>query len=140
MVVNQFSLRRKTFPEGLKAGNQAGSKIPMGTVAQGVRETLLAPTQAQLGTQAPRKPHPVRALGTQPHHKAQTLSERRAPCWWYSAAPLPRLAGKTKPERRIEPPFPGVCSRWVNSKIVMRAKPELGNVCRIGGFMVSLLC
>lgn len=141
VIVNQFSLRRKTFPEGLKAGNQAGSKIPMGTVAQGVRETLLAPTQAQLGTQAPRKPHPVRALGTQPHHKAQTLSEQRAPCWWYSAAPpLPRLAGKTKPERRIEPPFPGVCSRWVNSKIVMRAKPELGNVCRIGGFMVSLLC
>lgn len=87
VVVNQFSLRQKTFLEGLKAGNQAGSKIPKGTVAQGVRETLLAPTQAQLGTQAPRKPHPVTALGIQPHHKAQTLSERRAPCWWYSAVP-----------------------------------------------------
>lgn len=85
-AVNQFSLRQKTFLGGLKAGNQAGSKIPMGTVAQGVRETLLAPTQAQLGSQAPRKLPPSHNPGNSAHHKAQTLSEQRAPCWWYSAA------------------------------------------------------
>lgn len=106
VVVNQFSLRQKTFLEGLKAGNQAGSKIPMGTVAQGVRETLLAPTQAQLGTQAPRKPHPVTALGTQPQLKAQTLSEQRAPCWWYSAAPPPPSGREDRAREKDWTSFP----------------------------------
>lgn len=140
MVVNHFSLRQKTFLGGLKAGNQAGSEIPMGTVAQGVKETLLAPTQAQLGEPGSQEaPHPVTTLGTQHHRKAQTLSGQQAPCWWYSVA-LFCLAGKTKPERRAGPPFPDACPCWVNSKSVMRAKPELGNVCRICGFTVSLLC
>lgn len=54
VVVDHFSLRQKIFLGGLKAGNEVGSKIPMGTVAQGVvRETLLAPTQAQLGSNKP---------------------------------------------------------------------------------------
>lgn len=63
VVVNQFSLRQKTFLEGLKAGNQAGSKIPMGTVAQGVRETSLAPTQAQLGDPGSQEASPSHSPG-----------------------------------------------------------------------------